>query len=217
MRRLWIALAVTVALATAGCVGAAVSDGDLVFESGETTIENGTLAEEGYELQRADVREFNTTIGGEGGNATRLVVRNHVASYGLDTDLPAGVGTVRVGVVTTPDASVAGRSVNPLLRMDTYEPAFRFLPETDRSGFEKHDNYTVRPFDEPANVTVFATETDSPDAEPEAFVHVLQVPSPETGDLVIAYATYPNGEAERESIERLFSAFEYRPPEGTGR
>jgi len=208
------ALLVVVVL-TAGCMGVILGEDDLEFESGETVIENETVASSGYELQHEETQTLNETVSVAEGNETRIIVRNHMARYGPESDLPSGIGPIQVGLITTPDASVAGQSVNPLLRMDSYERAFRFLPETDESGFERYGNYTVEPFDGPATVTVFATESEA-DEDPEAFVHVMQVPR-ENGDAVLAYAMHPAGEAEAEAIPGLFSALEYTPPEDIDR
>jgi hypothetical protein len=200
-------VAVAIVVATAGCLGVLSSDDGLVFKSGETLVENETLAEAGYELQHAEFQTFNETLSvGEGGNDTEIVVRNHAAMYGPKSDLPAGVGTVQVGIITTPDATVAGQSANPLLRMDEYERAFRYLPKTDSQGFERYGNYTVEPFGEPVTVTVLATETDSNEETPTAFVHVMQTQRPD-GDVVLAYATHSAETAdEAPSIARLFGS-----------
>jgi hypothetical protein len=205
---------VALVVLTAGCTGVLFGDDDLAFESGETLIENETLAENGYELKQSERQTFNETISVDGAeNGTRIVVTSHVARYGVESDLPSGIGTVRIGLVTTPDASVAGQSVNPLLRMDSYERAFRYLPETDQQGFETYGNYTAEPFGEPVNVTVLATETESDEETPEAFVHVMQASRP-TGDAVLAYAMHTAEEAdEAPKIAELFSSLEYTPPE----
>lgn len=212
-----IGLLVALAVLTAGCTGVLLGDEDLVFESGETMIENETLADAGYELQSAKTETFNETVSlTDDGDGTRIVVRSHSARYGPESDLPARVGAVQLGLVTTPDATVAGQSVNPLLRIEGYERAFRFLPETDGAGFEEYGNYTAEPLDESVNVTVFATETDS-DEVPDAFVHVMQTPSPDGSDVVLAYAMVPGESDEHRSVERLFSALEHVPAEETER
>lgn len=204
-------LVVAVAL-TAGCTGVLLGDEDLVFESGETLIEDGTLADAEYELQHEEYQTFNETVQvSDGGNGTRVVVSNHMAQYGPEGDLPAAVGAIQLGVITMPDASVAGQSANPLMRTDSYERAFRFLPETDSQGFERYGNYTVEPFGDPVEVTVFATEAEDGET-PEAFVHVMQTSRP-SGDGVLAYAMHPSGEERAEAIPRLFSGLEYTPAE----
>ena len=215
MRTRLIGLLVAVAVLTAGCTGVLLGDEDLVFESGQTTIGNETLEETGYELHSTGTETFNETVSvtdDEGG--TQVVVHSHSALYGPESDLPAGVGTVQLGLITTPDATVAGQSVNPLLRFDTRDRVFRFLPEVDDSGLEEYGNYTVEPFGESVTVTVFASETDGGET-PDAFVHVMQTPSPDGDDVVLAYATVPGESDEHRTVERLFSAIEHVPAEET--
>ncbi len=200
-------------VAIAGCSAVPLGGDGLAFESGATVIENESLADEGYELHYEETRTFNETVsasGGGDGNETRIVISNHVAQYGGQSDLPAGVGTVRLGVVTTPEVSVAGRRLNPLLTGD-HDRVFRYLPETDSQGFEQYGNYTIEPFGEPVNVTVLATETDG-DEVPTAFVHLMRAPRPDTGDTVVAYGAYPAEADEANSIARLFLSLEYTPP-----
>lgn len=214
MRTRLLGVLVVIAVLTAGCTGVLLGDEDLVFESGQTTIGNETLEQTGYELHSTGTETFNETVSvtdDEGG--TRVVVHSHSAQYGPESDLPAGVGAVQLGLITTPDATVAGRSVNPLLRVETHERVFRFLPETDDTGFEEYGNYTVEPFGESVNVTVLASETDG-DETPDAFVHVMRTPSPGGDDAVLAYATVPGESDEHRTIERLFSALEHVPAGG---
>lgn len=209
MRIRLLGVLVALAVLTAGCTGALLGDAELVFESGQTTIENETLDDTGYELQYAETETFNETVSvTDDGDGTQVIVRSHSARYGPESDVQAGA--VQLSLITTPDATVAGRSVNPLLRFESHERVFRFLPETDETGFEEYGNYTVEPFDESVNVTVFATETDS-DEVPDAFVHVMQTPSPDGSDVVLAYAMVPGESDEHRSLERLFSALEHVP------
>ena len=216
MRPRLVGLVFVIAVLTAGCTGFIFGDEELVFEAGETLVENETLDEVGYELQQAETQTFDETFAiDEDGADRRVIVTSHLARYEPESELPSGVGTVQLGVMTTPDASVAGQSVNPLLRMDSYERAFQYLPETGQQGFEEYGNYTVEPFGEPVNVTVLATETDDEDEIPDAFVHITQLERP-SGDAILAYAMHPAEEAaEAPSIAELFSALEYTPSDET--
>lgn len=216
MRLRLVGSVILITVLTAGCTGFIFGDGELAFEAGETMVGNETLDEEGYELQQAETQTFNETFAvGDDGADRRVIVTSHMARYGPESELPSGVGTVQLGVLTTPDASVAGQSVNPLLRMDSYERAFRYLPETDERGFEEYGNYTVEPFGEPTNVTVLASETDEEDEIPEAFVHITQLERP-SGDVIFAYAMHPAEEAaQAPSIAELFGSLEYTPPDET--
>jgi hypothetical protein len=196
----------------AGCSGLPFGEDALRFESGETLVENSSLAEEGYERHYEETQTINETVSvGEGdGNETQVVIRNHMAQYGPESDRPAGIETVQLGVITTPAVRIAGRSLNPLLTGD-HERVFRYLPETNSQGFEQYGNYTIEPFDEPVNVTVMATEAEAGET-PEAFLHLMRAPHPDTGDTVIAYGLYPAEADAANSIARLFLSLEYTPP-----
>lgn len=196
----------------AGCSGLPFGEDALRFESGETLGENSSLDEEGYERHYEETQTINETVSvGEGdGNETQVVIRNHMAQYGPESDRPAGIETVQLGVITTPAVRIAGRSLNPLLTGD-HERVFRYLPETNSQGFEQYGNYTIEPFDEPVNVTVMATEAEAGET-PEAFLHLMRAPHPDTGDTVIAYGLYPAEADAANSIARLFLSLEYTPP-----
>ena len=204
--------AVAVLVVLAGCSGLPFGGDALRFESGATVVGNSALAEEGYERHYEETRTINETvsISESDSNETRVVVRNHVAQYGPETDRPAGIGTVQVGVITTPSVRVAGRSLNPLLTGD-HERVFRSLPQTDSRGFEQYGNYTIEPFDEPVNVTVMATEAEAGET-PDAFLHLMRAPHPDTDDTVVAYGLYPAEADAANSIARLFLSLEYTPP-----
>jgi hypothetical protein len=204
--------AVLVLVVLAGCSGLPLGGDALRFESGATVVDDGALAEEGYERRYEGTRTINETvsISESDSNETRIVVRNHVAQYGPERDRPAAIGTVQLGVVTTPSVRVAGRSLNPLLTGD-HERVFRYLPETDSRGFEQYGNYTIEPFDEPVNVTVMATEAEAGET-PDAFLHLMRAPHPDTDDTVVAYGLYPAEADAANSIARLFLSLEYTPP-----
>ena len=196
----------------AGCSGLPLGEDALRFESGATVVDDDALAEEGYERRYEETRTVNETVSvSDGdGNETRVVVRNHVAQYGPESGRPAGTETVQVGVITTPSVRVAGRSLNPLLTGD-HERVFRYLPEADSQGFEQYGNYTIEPFDEPVEVTVMATEADAGET-PDAFLHLMRAPHPDTDDTVVAYGLYPTEADAANSIARLFLSLEYTPP-----
>lgn len=195
---------------SAGC--SVLLGDDLVFESGETLVENETLNETGYELQTDETREFNRTFSAAG-QEVRVVVHHHVAVYqkaqleGRDGAASGGA----VGVITMPDASVAGQSFNPLVRLNRTELIERFVSSEAGSGdFQKTDEYTVEPFGNETTVTVYVSENEQ--GEPEAYVHLLRQSPPGTSDVVLAHASYPAAfhDTERADVERLFDSLEYR-------
>lgn len=206
------ALLLVVALVfTAGCSGVSLSSDRVELDAGETLIEESAAEEAGYQLEESGTEELNETVEA-GGREVRVIVRNHMAVY-QKSGQPEGVKAVTAGVVTTPDASIAGQNLNPLVRMNETQLLEQFAGNGDGSvEFERESNYTVETLGGDAEVTVYrAVSEDSPDA----YVHLLRDSPEETDDAVIAYALYPvqaDG-TERENVETMLSSLTYTPPE----
>lgn len=216
MQRWLASLALVVVLLSAGCTGA-LSGGDLEFSSGETVVDNETAAEAGYELVSTDTQTLNESVEVQDGNTVNITAEGHVSIYQKagDDGLPAGTTGVMLNVITTPDMSVAGQSLNPLLQLDGADLLGRVLAR-DTSGFKRTDNYTVETLGTETNVSVFVPDPEgSPNEEPAAYIHLLQVSPADSNDAVVAFGTYPASAAdkERDSLERLFRNLEYTAPE----
>ncbi|MEF8780086.1 MAG: DUF6517 family protein, partial [Haloferacaceae archaeon] len=111
--RLAIALALLVVLS--GCVG-----GSYAFAAEPASIDEGTLSEAGYEHAEPEEVEVDEQFQ-VGGEDVDVEIRSWVASYERTE-----VGGELV-VVSTPDATVAGQSVNPLVRLSGGELVTRAL------------------------------------------------------------------------------------------
>jgi hypothetical protein len=216
MQRWLASLALVGILLSAGCTGV-LSGGDLEFSAGETVVDNETATEAGYELVETDTQTLNESVEVQDGNTVNITAEGHVSIYQKagDDGLPAGTTGVMLNVITTPDMSVAGQSLNPLLQLDGADLLGRVLAR-DTSGFKRTDNYTVETLGTETNVSVFVPDPEgSPNEEPAAYIHLLQVSPADSNDAVVAFGTYPASAAdeERDSLERLLSNLGYTPPE----
>ena len=213
MRRLTAVLLVACLAATAGCTGMSLSADRIEFDAGQTVVEEAAVADAGYELQESTTEEVNETIT-PAGREMEVVVRTHVAGYEKSVG-PGDAAVSTVGVVTMPDASVAGRNLNPVAGMNETELLERFAGEADGSlEFEEQGHYTVRTLGGEANVTVYRATSSDPE-QPDAYVHLLRDSPAASEDVVLAYGMYPvqvDGE-ERDDVERMLSSLEYTPPE----
>lgn len=213
MRRLTALLLVAGLVLTAGCSGVSVSGDRIEFDAGQTVVDEAAAAEAGYELRESRTEELNETVS-PAGREMQLVVRNHVAVY-EKTGGPDGMAAASVGVVTMPDASVAGRNLNPVASMNETELLQQFAGEAGGSlEFERTERYTVRTLGGEANVTVYRATSSDPD-RPDAYVHLLRDSPSATDDAVLAYAMYPvqAEEFERDDVERMLSSLEYTAPD----
>ena len=210
MRNLAAWLFVAALVATAGCSGISVGGDAVELDAGATVVEEAAVSEAGYELEESGTEELNETVEAAG-RERRVVVRNHLAVY-QKTGGPDGTAAATVGVVTMPDASVAGRHLNPLVRMDETELLERFAGEEGTAmAFEERGDYTVRTLGGDATVTVYLARADD---RPDAYVHLLRDSPAGSDDAVLAYAMYPAvaDETEREDVETMLSSLRYTPP-----
>jgi len=208
MRRVTALLLVAGLVLTAGCSGVSLSGDTVEFDAGETVVDEATAQQAGYELEEAGTEELNETVEA-GGREIRVIVRNHVAMY--EKSGPSGTAAASVGVVTTPDASVAGQNLNPLVRMNETQLLEQFAEQGDAAmEFEEVGNYTVETLGGEADVTVYRAESED---NPDAYVHLLRDSPAETDDAVLAYAMYPvqAEQSERENVEELMGSLEYTP------
>lgn len=198
-------------LVTAGCTGMSLGDDGMVFDSGETVVAEAAADGTGYELLGANAEEVNETVTVGGRNVT-VVVRSHVAVYGKAGG-SGGTTAAAAGIITMPDVSVAGRSLNPLVGMNETELIEEFVADRGSASFEVRDRYAVETLGGEANATVFASL--SKEGEPQAFVHLLRTSPAGADDAVVAYATYPADahETERDDARELLASLEYTPPE----
>lgn len=211
MRSETAVLLVVALVFTAGCSGISLSSDRVELDAGETVVADSAVQEAGYELENSSTEELNETVEA-GGREVRVIVRNHMAVY-QKTGQPEGMNAASVGVVTTPDASIAGQNLNPLVRLNETQLLEQFASEGDGSTeFQKEGNYTVQTLGGDAEVTVYRAQSED---APDAYVHLLRDSPSETDDAVLAYAIYPvqaDG-TERENVETMLSSLEYTPPE----
>lgn len=212
MRRLTALLLVAGLVLTAGCTGISVSGDRIEFDAGQTTVDETAAADAGYELRESRTEELNETVS-PAGREMQIVVRNHVAVY-EKTGGPEGMAAASVGVVTMPDASVAGRNLNPVASMNETELLQQFAGDTGGSlEFERQERYTVRTLGGEANVTVYRATSDGD--QPDAYVHLLRDSPSGSDDAVLAYAMYPvqAEEIERDDVEQMLSSLVYSAPD----
>ncbi|QKG91710.1 hypothetical protein EXE44_13980 [Halorubrum sp. SS7] len=121
-RGLLAAMAASASVAVAGCAG---EDGSYEFDAEPARVPESAYSDSGYDGQEPESfsidREFNAT----GVNA-RVTATTWVARYVNPTTQSA------LFVASTPNASVAGQSVNPLVRVEGAELIRRLLNQVNQ-------------------------------------------------------------------------------------
>ncbi|RAW46628.1 hypothetical protein DQW50_03475 [Halorubrum sp. 48-1-W] len=117
-RRLLGALTASGVVAATGCLGG--DDGSYEFDAEPARVPDTALATAGYEGEEPASSEVDRTLD-VAGSERRVSVTTWVASY----EKPARASSLVVA--STPNATVADRSVNPLVRADDAELFRRLL------------------------------------------------------------------------------------------
>jgi hypothetical protein len=212
-RRLLGAIAASGAIATAGCLSG--EDGTYEFDATPARVPDAALSEAGYEGEGPQAFEVERTFE-VGGIERRVSAASWVASYRN----PERAASLLVA--STPNATVAGRSVNPLVGADDADLLRRLL---ERGGgvdggsvgdLEEVGTETRPILGSEATVTTFATEIrfenagDAPiDAEGNvpALVHVATVQH--DGDVLVLAGIHPRAVEEGETQGALMEAVEH--------
>ena len=122
-RGLLAAVAASTSVALAGCAG---EDGSYEFDAEPARVPESAYAE-GYSGQEPESFTIEQEFNAAGVNA-EVSATTWIARYTNQT-----VGSA-LFVASTPDASVAGQSVNPLVRADDAELIRRLLNQVDQQG-----------------------------------------------------------------------------------
>lgn len=205
-RRLLAVLALTGLIALSGC--ALITGETIEFSAQPATVSEDAQSSAGYDLVGVEARTVNRTVDVIGMERT-VRATNHVATYERDLAVATSGAVGTVAVVSTPQMSVAGQSVNPVGSMGprqlltTVSAGQGGLSEVERRG-----NRTTTVLDRNATVTVFDATTTYAGQEVDVNVHVLRVDH--GGDHVIALAVHPTLiSAEQAGVDAMFEGIDH--------
>jgi len=125
-RELLAAVAASTSVAVAGCAGGG-EDGNYEFDADPARVPAGAASAAGYDGEEPEAFTIEQEFDVAGVNA-RVSATTWAAGYENPDNGSA------LFVASTPDASVAGQSVNPLVRADDTELIRRLLEQADDQG-----------------------------------------------------------------------------------
>ncbi|MFB6110219.1 MAG: DUF6517 family protein [Halodesulfurarchaeum sp.] len=205
-RRAVLTLALVGLVASSGC--ALLAGGTLEFTAAPATVSEAAQSAAQYELSRMQSPSINRTVSVAGQERT-IRATNHLAVY--ERELAAGPvrATGTVLVLSTPQMTVFGQSLNPIGEMSP-----RQLLEAvaaSRAGLSNvaiRGNRTVPVLGETATVTAFEATTEFGGRQVDVTVHLLRVAH--EGDYVVALAVHPSVmTAEQAGVDRMFRGIEH--------
>lgn len=195
-----------------GCVGLVMGDG-LEMESEPAAVSDAAVEETSFRFAEHRTIRLNETIEVLGAER-QINATNHATIYNTTTALDRyDRDTGGFVVITTPDVSIRGQSVNPAARMSNKELVDRFRGEIESEVGELGELTAVGNRTEPvlgyaANVSVFETRTTIQDMDVTLFVHVTTVRH--GGDLVIGIGVHPEAlQQQAPEIHQLMRGIEH--------
>ncbi|MFC7138871.1 DUF6517 family protein [Halosimplex aquaticum] len=212
-RGLAIALAIVLALAGGGCVGFLTGSQPYEFAANATEVDQSTLESTEYRLASSESpnRTLNVTVGGQ----TRQVsLSSEVRKYNRTVTLAPGVEGefARFSVYSTPAATVAGQSVNPVGDWSTDRIVRRLVSSTSGlSNVQFESNRSVQFLGAERTVSAYGASQSMGGVETNVTIHLSMVEH--DGDNVIAVAVHPERVDERSRVNDLLAGLRHPPAE----
>ncbi|GAB3410869.1 hypothetical protein GCM10027435_01890 [Haloparvum alkalitolerans] len=197
------ALAVVVLLA--GCTGGAYS-----FESSPASVPDGALSEAGYEPMEPEPFTINESVEVAGVSAD-VTATSWTATY------PSSERQASLTVASTPDATIAGQSVNPVVRLSNEELVQRVLDRAgdsanlNASDVEVVGSETRTVLGTETEVTTFATTTQVNGEDVPLRIHLATVAH--EGDVVVLVGLHPAAVDEKATLLDLMETVEHQGAE----
>lgn len=210
-RRAAVGVGLVVLLASAGCLGFVTGDQPLAFAANATEVDDAALEQTGYRL--ADSESPNSTVNVTAGGQTREVtLSSQVRRYNRTVELGGGVegDFARVTVYSTPAATVAGRSVNPLDDLSSERVVRRLVgASSSLSDVRYESNRSVTFLGESRNVSEYGATQRFEGTRTNVTIHLTTVEH--DGDLVTVVAVHPERIDERSRIDTLLAGLRHPP------
>ncbi|WP_135364331.1 DUF6517 family protein [Halosimplex halophilum] len=210
-REAGIGVALVVLLATAGCIGFLTGSEPLGFAANATEVDDATLEETGYQLAASGSPNSTHNVSAAG-QTRQVVVSSELRRYNRTVELAEGVegDFARVTVFTSPAASVAGTSVNPIGSLSNERLVRRFVgASSGLSDVQFQSNRSVEFLGESRTVSEYTATQRMGGVETNATIHLATVEH--DGDFVTVVAVHPEAVDERSRVDTLLAGLRHPP------
>lgn len=193
--------AVVAVVLLAGCTGGALS-----FSASPATIDEAALEDANYTGQAPEQVTVNETVE-VAGMSKQVTATTWTAGYSAN-ETPA-----TLVVASTPDAKVAGQSVNPITQLTGKELLERVAQEvgnTDGVNFEDIEvvqRESRQILGTQTEVTTFATTASTDQGEVPIRIHLASVSH--EGDVIVLVGVHPERVDERATLLELMEATQH--------
>ena len=205
-RRLLAVVAIVGLVALSGC--ALLTSDTLEFSAQPATVSEDAQDSAQYDLVGVEERTLNRSVDVVGVER-QIKATNHVATYERDLAIATSEAVGSVIVLSTPEMSVAGQSVNPV---GSVPPRQLFetlaIDQAGISDVEKRGNRTTTVLGEEATVTIFDGTAEYSGQEVDVTMHLVRVNH--EGDYVVGLAVHPSVmSADQAGVDQMFEGIEH--------
>ncbi|MFC6864481.1 DUF6517 family protein [Halomicroarcula sp. GCM10025817] len=208
MRTELLTALVALLVVSSGCVGLITGE-TVAFEAEPAAVDDAALETTGYDEARAEAQTVTRNVSVVGQERT-VRITNHVAEYNRSVELgPLGeLELARLIVLSTPGATVAGQSLNPLASQSNRRLAERLVQRSGRiSDVASEGNRTVQILGEDRTVSEFTGTSEVQGQEIDVRLHVTSFEH--DGDVIVAIAVHPERIDERDRVDTLMGAIQH--------
>jgi len=205
-RRLLAVVAIVGLVALSGC--ALLTSDTLEFSAQPATVSEDAQDSAQYDLVGVEERTLNRSVDVVGVER-QIKATNHVATYERDLAIATSEAVGSVIVLSTPEMSVAGQSVNPV---GSVPPRQLFetlaIDQAGISDVEKRGNRTTTVLGEEATVTIFDGTAEYSGQEVDVTMHLVRVNH--EGDYVVGLAVHPTVMSpDQAGVDQMFEGIEH--------
>ncbi|WP_123533205.1 DUF6517 family protein [Halosimplex salinum] len=212
VRKFGIAVGLVTLLASAGCLGFLTGDQPLEFAADAMEVDEQTLDETEYRLAASTSpnRTLNVTAGGQ---TREVTLSSEVRRYNRTVSVAPGVegDFARMTVYTTPAATIAGQSVNPVDEWSADHLVRRLVSSAGGlSNTQFESNRSVQFLDGERTVSEYSARQSMNGMETNVTIHLATVEH--DGDHVVAVAVHPERVDERSRVDALLEGLRHPAP-----
>lgn len=226
MRRILLPAVVALLVVSSGCIGLVTGE-TVTFEASEGTVSNSAQETTGYEANNTSERTITRNVSFFGQDRTIRIV-TQLSRYTTDESLANVTGNetlaravergrvdsttvpdaARFVVLSSPGATVAGRTLNPAASWSNERILGEVADQTGQlDGIEQAGNRTVESLGESRNITEFTATTEIAGREVDVRAHVVSFEH--ESDIIVAVGVHPAEMDERENVDELLGGVEH--------
>lgn len=196
--------------------GCALLTGDtLEFSATQATVSDSATAEAGYDEVSVESRNVNRTFT-VADQEREVLVTNWVATYERDLVVGTTPAPGTVAILSTPEISIAGQTLNPIGSLSDRQLADRLLQEEEAiSNVSREGTRTATVLGTETEVAVFQGTVEYEGQSTDVTIHLARVNHDE--DYVVALGLHPAAmNADQAGIDTMFAGIEHGESESAG-